>query len=425
VQLRLAPIAVWVVFSIVAGARSFLPGELSFSQVAFAAQTKAPSSQGAAAKKPPVIADETSVQALADLKDSLTALKAAVQEQGRHIKELIERQEQQAHALATLRNDVEKFLSLAMTVALAVALIISLTIIGVLLLQLSHTHPSPSVPSVEQAVEDIVPVALPKASPQECPHVERHIATRYLSTPKEEDVIVTDVAPHRSVIVLADGATSIRCKGGELSGGGRQAAQIAARAALTYLTDHLRPCLALHELLATLHACFSEAQSALEQHNTTATTPGGTTLLIALLCPAGDGRWYWLYGNLGNGVLLLLHSTQLLAGLPIHTPLLTKQSNGGTTITLPAHASTGYLPSIGVRPHRPGDLLLIGSDGLDNLNKVTKKDSYDFHNYLWTQIHDGRSHLDDCLQSLQTGRQDTQWQNALAQDDTTIGILWA
>jgi hypothetical protein len=255
--------------------------------------------------------------------------------------------------------------------------------------------------------------------------VERHIATRSLSTPKAEDVILTDVAPHRPIIVLADGASSIRYSGGEISGGGAQAAHIAAKSALTYLAAHLPPSLSLEELFAALHACFSAAQDALAYHNTTATTPGGTTLLIALLCPARDGRWYWLYGNLGNGVLLLLHTTQLLAGLPIHTPLLTRQSNGTTTITLPTEATTGYRPSVGIRPHRPGDLLVIGSDGLDNLDKVTRQNHFVFHNYLWTHIRDSRSRLDECLHHLQTGRQDAAWQNALAQDDTTIGILWA
>ena len=228
-------------------------------------------------------------------------------------------------------------------------------------------------------------------------------------------------------MVVADGASSsLECTGREISGGGREAAQIAARAALTYLTGHLLPALSIEEMVARLLECFRQAQTALERHNASTTTPGGTTLLIALLCQAGNGRWYWLYGNLGNGVLALLHAQQLLSGWPIHTPLLTRQSDGNTTITLPGYETHGYRPSVGVRPHNPGDILVMGSDGLDHLNTVTVKyDRLYFLNYLWKHIQDEPADMERSLQGLQTGRTDAPWQNALALDDTTIGILWS
>jgi len=182
----------------------------------------------------------------------------------------------------------------------------------------------------------------------------------------------------------------------------------------------------LDRMLTALQDCFAAVNVTLERHNTSDTTPGGTTLLIALLCLGGHGRWYWLYGNVGNGVLTLLHAAPLLAGWPIHTPLLSKQANGVTTITLPGDATRGFRPALGVRPHSPGDMLVLGSDGLDHLDTLTKKgDRLSFLNFLWKQIHDERASLDRRLHEMHQGRTDAHWRNALALDDTTIGILWA
>jgi hypothetical protein len=124
--------------------------------------------------------------------------------------------------------------------------------------------------------------------------------------------------------------------------------------------------------------------------------------------------------------MVLLHTEPLLAGWPIHTPLLSKQANGVTTITLPGDGPEGVLPALGVRPYRAGDLLVLGSDGLDHLDTVTKKcDRLSFPNYLWKHIHDEYASVDMRLREMQQGRTDPAWQNALALDDTTIGILWA
>jgi hypothetical protein len=71
-------------------------------------------------------------------------------------------------------------------------------------------------------------------------------------------------------------------------------------------------------------------------------------------------------------------------------------------------------------------MLLIGSDGLDHLDTVTKHaDRLSFQNYLWTRIRSDRSHLSTLLQGLPEGRTDAPWRNALTLDDTTIGILWS
>ena len=91
-----------------------------------------------------------------------------------------------------------------------------------------------------------------------------HIATQYLSTPKSEDVIYTASAPHRYVMVVADGASSLGCNGREISGGGREAAQIAARTALTYLTGHLLPALSIEEMVARLLECFRKRRQRLK-----------------------------------------------------------------------------------------------------------------------------------------------------------------
>jgi len=239
-------------------------------------------------------------------------------------------------------------------------------------------------------------------------------------------VIRIDFAPCRYTLVLADGASSYRGSGGEISGGGRQAAEIAAHEAITYLKFNLCPHLCLAGMLSVLGDCFAAANRALARHNSDAQTPGGTTLLIAVLSQAADGRWYWLSGNVGNGVLCLVHATSLLSGWPIRTPLLSKQANGVTTITLPGSVTSGVSPALGVRPHTPGDMLLIGSDGLDHLDTVTKKsDRLSFPNYLWKKIQSERGSLSMGLKALQQGREDATWQNALAIDDTTIGILRA
>ena len=70
-------------------------------------------------------------------------------------------------------------------------------------------------------------------------------------------------------------------------------------------------------------------------------------------------------------------------------------------------------------------MLVLGSDGLDHLDTLTKKcDRLSFPNYLWKQIQSERPSLERGLNEIQHGRTDTNWRNALALDDTTIGILW-
>jgi hypothetical protein len=185
--------------------------------------------------------------------------------------------------------------------------------------------------------------------------MERYIATSYVSAPKGEDVILSASHPHLSVLVLADGASTLGLSGGQITGGGREAAMIAAHTAITSLTSTLSIPRGLEGMLSALACTFCEARSALERHNATARTPGATTLLTAILCQAEkDGRWFWLHGSLGNGVLSLLQTNPLLSGWPVHTPLLSQQSSGITTITLPGDRAQGYQPSLGVRPHTPG-----------------------------------------------------------------------
>jgi hypothetical protein len=74
----------------------------------------------------------------------------------------------------------------------------------------------------------------------------------------------------------------------------------------------------------------------------------------------------------GNGVLALLHTKELLSSWPIATGLLSKHTNGVITVTLPGDEEQGFLPSVGARPHRMGDLLVIGSDGIHHLDTFTK-----------------------------------------------------
>ena len=319
----------------------------------------------------------------------------------------------------TLRTDLEK-------AAPAWVGACTLAIVGVVLYRVWVSRSPKPVHPLALNGHDIQPIAPPDEPLGNSALTDITIATRYLSTPKHEDVILTASAPRLYALVLADGATSYRCSGGEISGGGRLAAEIAAHTALTYLTRHMLPSPGVPEMMTNLHDCFSAVNTALEEHNASTCIPGGTTLIIALLCQGGNGLWYWVYGNLGNGVLALLHAPPLLDGWPIHTPLLTKQSNGVTTLTLPRYATKGYRPAIGCRPHVPGDMLIMGSDGLEHLDTVTKKcDRLYFTNYLWQQIRHDRSRLDMVLHSLQHGRVEAQWRNALSLDDATIGILWA
>lgn len=182
----------------------------------------------------------------------------------------------------------------------------------------------------------------------------------------------------------------------------------------------------INELLCCLEDCFSNARTALEHSNASAPTPGATTLLIALLCQAGDDRWYWLSGHVGNGVLALLHTKQRLSSWPIATDLLSKHANGRMTITLPGYVTQGFRPSVGIRPHRPGDMLVIASDGIHHLDTVTKHTLHlTFLNCLWKLVQDERCGLERALKSLETGRDDKEWRNALLLDDTTIGIFLA
>ena len=422
-------------FGIVVLALAVLAGG-SFRDVAFAARTKAPSSQKATtpasratAHTPPERTAETSVQALADLTDSLTALKAAVQEQARHIEQLTGRQEQQTDALDAWRADAEKVLSRAYrerTLTLAMAGVISLTIIGVLLLRPSHSHPPRPVPESQTAGQVTPPPPIPPMPRQEREPMDIQTAACCLSCPKGEDVILRAGAAHFSALVLADGATTLRRNGAEQAGGGGQAAELAARTAITYLTRSLLPAMDIEQMLTLLEDCFRDVRTALEESNAPAQTPGATTLLIGMLCQAADNRWYWLYGHVGNGVLALLHTKELLSSWPIHTPLLSKHTNGVITITLPGDEAAGFFPSVGVKPHRMGDLLVIGSDGLDHLDTLTKHaDQLTFLNYLWKIVRDERSGLKRVLAGLGNGRMDGQWQKALELDDTTIGMLWA
>ena len=68
----------------------------------------------------------------------------------------------------------------------------------------------------------------------------------------------------------------------------------------------------------------------------------------------------------------------------------------------------------------------MGSDGLDHLDTVTKHcDRLSFTNYLWQELRHDPAHIAMVLEEMPLGRQDAPWRNALALDDTTIGILWA
>jgi hypothetical protein len=261
---------------------------------------------------------------------------------------------------------------------------------------------------------------------QEREPLDIQTATCCLSCPKGEDVILRAGAAHFSALMVADGATILRLNGSEHAGGGGQAAELAAKTAITYLTSHLLPAMDIGQLLTLLEDCFRDARIALEESNAKAPTPGATTLLIGMLCQAADNRWYWLYGHVGNGVCALLHTKELLSSWPVATGLLSKHTNGMLTVTLPGDEAQGFLPSVGVRPFRPGDLLVIGSDGLDHLDTLTKqRDRLTFLNYLWKIVRDERSGLERALVGLGNARMDGQWQNALALDDTSIGMLWA
>jgi len=423
----------WCTAGIVVLALTVLAGG-SFRDVVFAAQTPALSRRASTspasrtARTPSVRTAETSVQAIADLRDSLTALDAAVKEQAGHIKELTERQEQQATALDAWRADAEKLLSRAYrerTVALAMAGLLSLTSIGVLLLRPARSHPPHPVPEPRTAGQVMPSVSPPPMPRQESAPLDIQTATCCLSCPKGEDVILRAGGQHFSALVLADGASTLRRSGGEHSGGGGQAAELAAKTAITYLTRNLLPAMDISQIVMLLEDCFRAVRTALEEYNAKATTPGATTLLIGMLCQAGDGRWYWLSGHVGNGVCALLHTKELLSSWPVTTGLLSKHTNGLITITLPGYEEQGFFPSVGVRPYRMGDLLVIGSDGIDHLDALTKqRDRLTFLNYLWKIVQDERSSLERALMGLGNGRQEGQWQKALALDDTTIGMLW-
>jgi len=245
----------------------------------------------------------------------------------------------------------------------------------------------------------------------------------FLSSPKGEDMIRSAGDTFFAAIALADGASAYRGGGGEISGGGGQAAGIAAETAITCLTNNLHPAMGIEDMLGLLEGTFRGAREALGRSNASAQTPGATTLLIALLAQAGDGGWYWLTGHVGNGVLALIHTGQLLSSWPVTTNLLSKHSNGVNTITLPGEGGKCIRPAVSVRLHQTGDMLVIGSDGLEHLDAITRHDDkMTFLNYLWKHVED-RSCLERCLRDLENG--DGRFTKALSLDDTTIGILWA
>ena len=255
------------------------------------------------------------------------------------------------------------------------------------------------------------------------PSLDIQSAWRCLSSPKGEDVIRSARDSHYAAFALADGASSLRWEGGEITGGGAIAASIAAESAITCLTHHLCAVMGIEDMLGLLEEAFRDAREALGRSNASAEVPGATTLLIALLAQTGDGGWYWFTGHVGNGVLALIHTGQLLSSWPVTTALLSKHSNGVNTIMLPGVDGTCLHPALCARPHQPGDMLVIGSDGLEYLNAVTwNDDKMTFVNYLWKRVGD-RSCLERCLRNLGNG--DGHFTKALSIDDTTIGVILA
>jgi hypothetical protein len=398
---------------------------------------------------PPVSTDENSVPTLAALQEGQKALQATVEQQGTQIAGLQTLQLQQGQELSQLGNDVamlksdqmhltntiaairndaakrQAHVSFAQTVALASGGVLALSVLGIVIVRLAGSRPPAPLPTLKTPCRKTTPVA-PVDTGVACGLPDIHMALHYLSTPKHEDRIAAASCPGLHVLVVADGASSCQGEGTAVSGGGGEAAAIAVMVAITHLTEHLHPALGITALLESLFDCFASVNTSIEHHNEAASIPGATTLLFAALWQADSGMWYWLYGNIGDGVLTLLHTTQLLSGWPLSTPLLSKQSNGTTTITLPGYAAAGIAPSIGIAPHVPGDMLLIGSDGLDHLDTVTKHtDRLTLANYLWTRIRSDRSHLLTHVKALPEGRTDAPWQTALTLDDTTIGILWS
>ncbi len=322
--------------------------------------------------------------------------------------------------------------SMVRMLALASGSAVAVLLIGFVLVRASFSraphllHPSRTA-GQETPQLLIVPERVPAATPQAGNTlIDVHTVIQYLSTPKEEDCMLAASNEWLSALAVADGASICRGPGGEISGGGGEAARIAAQAALTHLTDRTHPALTLEAMLTLLSECFAAANTALLTHNGNAPLPGATTLILAALWQAGDGRWYWLYGNVGDGVLSLIHTRERLAGWPVETPLLTKQANGLRTITLPGYTTHGFQPSVGLKPHRPGDILLLGSDGLAHLDAVTKQcDRLTLPNYLLRESRQDPSRLETTLAGLRESRQDASWQHAFAADDTTIGLIWA
>jgi hypothetical protein len=380
---------------------------------------------------PPVSTGENSVPTPAAIHDDQKALQAAFWELGTHIEGLLTRVRHHGQQLEELSRDVatltghQQRFTKTIAAILASGVVLTLSVLGIVIVRVAGSHPPTPLLLAKTTCHGTKPVA-PVPARESCALPDIHMALSYLSTPKHEDRIASASCPGLHVLVVADGASSYRGEGVERSGGGAEAAALAVKVAITYLTDHLHPALGLTEALATLTGCFATATTALEKHNGAASIPGATTLLIAALWQERTGRWYWLSGNIGDGVLTILHTSQLLSGWPLATPLLSKQSNGTTTITLPGYAAAGIMPSLSVRPRFPGDMLLIGSDGLLHLDTVTKHtDHLSFHNYLWTQIRGDRPHLSTTVHQLPEGRTDAPWQNALTLDDTTLGILWS
>jgi hypothetical protein len=294
---------------------------------------------------PPLSTDENRDHAHAAFQDGQKALEMTVWQQGTSIEQLLTSKLQhgwqleqlerevaklksdQLHlrdTIAAIYNDAEKrqaYSSFVKNVALASGVVFTLTLLGIVIYRMVGSRPPEPLPSPQTPCYGTKPRAPVPACQEGNPLPDIHMALHYLSTPKHEDRIVSASCPGLHVLVCADGASSYRGEGTERSGGGGEAAAIAAKVAITHLTDHLHPALGITELLAHLHDCFAKAHTALVHHNGAASIPGATTLLFAALWQAESGVWYWLYGNIGDGVLTLLHTTQLLSGWPLSTPL--------------------------------------------------------------------------------------------------------
>jgi hypothetical protein len=157
--------------------------------------------------------------------------------------------------------------------------------------------------------------------------------------------------------VICDGVSNPRAIADRSPSGTSQAA--ASKVADALLKELSQALAQSGDDLSLVLRAFDIAFASLHEH----VQPGdGDTTALALAYKRIGSANYWCYGYLGTGLIVLVNPVRRIGGIA-HAEVLLSPHEDGDTVAISARPQA-FSASIGAVLARPGDLMLLSSDGL-------------------------------------------------------------